>query len=251
MHVTWQLSVSSRNRVLKTSLKKVGWYLQALSQSGLKFTSRIWGCMILFPVKGNTNIASYYKLYRITTVFKSDIIQSDWEKPSFMTQAGKREGGFSSVGLVWFFLERWRSVLPPLSRGKIIQQILHSLCQSNASLRMRIWSNLIGSPWCSYLAWQSKASSRKLLLLSCFSTKLPFLKLLDICLSSSSSLTPLHSSHSHLPLQLILKGNQVKFSLKTSVQFRINCIPCKEKQRIWFPVWCCNCKQGYKFLMHR
>lgn len=47
--MTWQQLGSSRYRVLKTSLKKVGWYLQARSQSGLKFTSRIWGCITWVP----------------------------------------------------------------------------------------------------------------------------------------------------------------------------------------------------------
>lgn len=56
--VTWQLLGSSRYRVLKTSLKKVGWYLQARSQSGLKFTSRICGCITRFP-DGTKHRASY------------------------------------------------------------------------------------------------------------------------------------------------------------------------------------------------
>ena len=47
--MTGQPSGSSRNKVLKMSLKKLGWYLQARSQSGLKFTSRICGCITRFP----------------------------------------------------------------------------------------------------------------------------------------------------------------------------------------------------------
>lgn len=47
--MTGQPLGSSRNKVLKMSLKKLGWYLQARSQSGLKFTSRICGCITRFP----------------------------------------------------------------------------------------------------------------------------------------------------------------------------------------------------------
>lgn len=47
--VTGLPSMSSMNRVLKTSFTKLGWYLQALSQSGQKFTSQITGWMVLSP----------------------------------------------------------------------------------------------------------------------------------------------------------------------------------------------------------